>query len=123
MGNRYFPSDVKCRAGVSAAQSLHVRSSSCICAEGKRPPRSIGPSSRRGRAARDFGLARLDGFGRRWTIGYYEHYARSHDRLDADTGVQEEVENVARAVCRAVHALRQGELHNADEGLRPPRPK
>ena len=37
--------------------------------------------------------ARLDRF-----IGYYEPYATSHDALDRDHAVQEEVRNVARAV-------------------------
>src|SRR6185295_17385342 len=37
--------------------------------------------------------ARLDRY-----IGYYEPYATSHDALDQDSGVQEEVRNVARAV-------------------------
>ncbi len=47
--------------------------------------------------------ARLDRY-----IGYYEPYATSHDALDADTAVQEEVRNVARAVVRAVGELRNG---------------
>ena len=37
--------------------------------------------------------ARLDRF-----IGYYEPYALSHDALDRDTGVQDEVRNVAHSV-------------------------
>lgn len=62
--------------------------------------------------------ARLDRF-----IGYYEPYANSHDTLDRDTKVQDEVRNAARAVGRAVQALREGRLRNADEGLARPRPK
>ena len=62
--------------------------------------------------------ARLDRF-----IGYYEPYATSHETLDADTAVQEEVRNVARSVARAVQQLRAGILKNPDEGLQPPRPK
>ena len=62
--------------------------------------------------------ARLDRF-----IGYYEPYATSHDALDADTRVQEEVRNVARAVAHAVAEMRAGRLRNADEGLQPPRKK
>ena len=62
--------------------------------------------------------ARLDRF-----IGYYESYAESHDTLDRDTAVQEEVRNVARAVAHAVAELRAGRLASADRGLRSPRPK
>lgn len=62
--------------------------------------------------------ARLDRF-----IGYYEPYATSHDTLDADTAVQEEVRNVARAVAHAVGELRAGRLRDGDEGLKSPRPK
>lgn len=62
--------------------------------------------------------ARLDRY-----IGYYGPYATSHQALDADTGVQEEVRNVARAVARAVAELREGRLSAPDHGLRSPRPK
>jgi multimeric flavodoxin WrbA len=62
--------------------------------------------------------ARLDRF-----IGYYEPYATSHDTLDADTQVQEEVRNVARAVAEAVGQLRAHRLSQPDAGLQPPRPK
>ena len=62
-------------------------------------------------------LARLDGINRcrgqarldRY-IGYYKPYATSHDELDRDTDVQDEVRNVARAVAAAVRALRAGKL-------------
>jgi multimeric flavodoxin WrbA len=63
-------------------------------------------------------LARLDRY-----IGYYEPYATSHDALDADADVQEEVRNVARAVALAVDELRSGKLQLPDRGLRSPRPK
>ncbi|MDT3669349.1 MAG: hypothetical protein ROZ37_03325 [Aromatoleum sp.] len=56
-------------------------------------------------------------------IGYYESYARSHEVLDRDEAVQEEVRNVARAVIEAVKALREGRLSRPDAGLRQPRPK
>ena len=56
-------------------------------------------------------------------IGYYEPYATSHETLDADERFREEVANVARAVSKAVGALRAGALHRADEGIVPPRPK
>ena len=62
--------------------------------------------------------ARLDRF-----IGYYEPYATSHDALDADVAVQEEVRNVARAVAEAVNALRGGRLSMPGKGLERPRPK
>lgn len=62
--------------------------------------------------------ARLDRY-----IGYYEPYATSHDSLDADEGVQEEVRNVARAVALAVGELRAGKLQAPDRGLKPPRLK
>ena len=63
-------------------------------------------------------MARLDRY-----IGYFESYAESHDVLDRDTKVQEEVRNVARAVGRAVVELRAGRLSQPDLPLQPPRPK
>jgi len=62
--------------------------------------------------------ARLDRY-----IGYYASYAQSHDALDGDTAVQEEVRNVARAVQNAVADLRAGRLSVPDAGLQRPRPK
>jgi multimeric flavodoxin WrbA len=62
--------------------------------------------------------ARLDRF-----IGYYRPYATSHDELDRDADVQEEVRNVARALARAVGELRAGRLSAPDAGLLRPRPK
>jgi multimeric flavodoxin WrbA len=62
--------------------------------------------------------ARLDRF-----IGYYEPYATSHDTLDRDTGVQEEVRNVAHSVAAAVRELRAGKLSAPDRALKDPRPK
>jgi multimeric flavodoxin WrbA len=62
--------------------------------------------------------ARLDRY-----LGYYGPYATSHDALDQDTGLQEEVRNVARALARAVRALRAGRLEPPDAGLERPRPK
>jgi multimeric flavodoxin WrbA len=56
-------------------------------------------------------------------IGYYEPYATSHQALDRDLAVQEEVRNAARAVLRGVQELRAGKLVVPDEGLKPPRPK
>ncbi len=62
--------------------------------------------------------ARLERF-----IGYYEPYATSHDALDRDETVQEEVRNVARAVAAAVADLRANRLSIPDAKLKDPRPK
>ena len=62
--------------------------------------------------------ARLDRY-----IGYYEPYASSHDALDSDIAVQEEVRNVARAVAKAVTELRAGRLQAVQPQLINPRPK
>lgn len=56
-------------------------------------------------------------------IGYFEPYYNSHDALDADTAVQEEVRNVARSVVAAVEELRAGRLSQPDKRTKPPRPK
>ncbi len=63
-------------------------------------------------------LARLDRY-----IGYYEPYATSHDALDRDTAVQEEVRNAARALVEAVNQVRAGTLSKPDAKLKTPRPK
>lgn len=63
-------------------------------------------------------LARLDRF-----IGYYEPYATSHEALDRDTAVQDEVRNTAHALAEAVAQLRAGQLQQNDQGLARPRPK
>ncbi|MBC5764000.1 flavodoxin family protein [Ramlibacter albus] len=62
--------------------------------------------------------ARLERF-----IGYYEPYATSHDELDKDEHVQEEVRNVARAVVNAVKQLRVGKLQRPDRDIRRVRAK
>lgn len=56
-------------------------------------------------------------------IGYYEPYYNSHDALDEDHAVQEEVRNVARAVIQAVNLLRAGRLSQPDEQIKRPRAK
>jgi multimeric flavodoxin WrbA len=56
-------------------------------------------------------------------IGYYEPYATSHEALDADTAVQDEVGRAARAVSIAVGLMRDGRLRQGDEGLPKPRTK
>jgi multimeric flavodoxin WrbA len=56
-------------------------------------------------------------------IGYYEPYCDSHNALDQDTAVQEEVRNVARAVVRTAKKLRAAPSDIADSAIRSPRPK
>lgn len=56
-------------------------------------------------------------------VGYYEPYATSHETLDRDQAMQEEVRNVARAVAEAVRQLRAGRLSVPDRDLSRPRPK
>ena len=56
-------------------------------------------------------------------IGYYEPYYNSHEALDQDKPVQEEVRNVARSVVQAVKALREGRLAQPDKHIKWPRPK
>lgn len=55
-------------------------------------------------------------------LGYFRPYASSHEDLDRDQPLFEEVRNVARTVARHV-ALRRGGRTEADEGLQDPRPK
>lgn len=56
-------------------------------------------------------------------IGYFESYSNSHQALDKDIVVQEEVRNVARSVVAAVSLLRSGQLIQPDKQLKRPRPK
>lgn len=56
-------------------------------------------------------------------IGYFKPYALSHDELDKDDAVFEEVRNVARALSRAVSLIREGRFANPSEGLSSPRQK
>jgi hypothetical protein len=56
-------------------------------------------------------------------IGYYESYAQSHEALDRDAAMQEEVRNVARAVSNAVAESRANRLSIPDADLKRPRPK
>ena len=58
-------------------------------------------------------------------LGYYEPYATSHDSLDADMALKEEVRNAARSVVAAVRALRSGVELDAGTRARvkQPRPK
>ncbi|MDQ3209027.1 MAG: NADPH-dependent FMN reductase, partial [Gemmatimonadota bacterium] len=56
-------------------------------------------------------------------IGYYEPYATSHEALDRDVAIQEEVRNVARSLVSTVRLIRSNRFERPDEGLRSPRPK
>ncbi|MFY3628032.1 flavodoxin family protein [Achromobacter xylosoxidans] len=56
-------------------------------------------------------------------IGYYRPYATSHEELDRDRAVQQEVRNVARAVANFIPRLRRGAMAGLERGIRDPRPK
>jgi multimeric flavodoxin WrbA len=56
-------------------------------------------------------------------IGYYEPYATSHEALDRDQAVQQEVRNVARVLVRAVELQRAGRFERADDAIADLRPK
>jgi multimeric flavodoxin WrbA len=55
-------------------------------------------------------------------VGYYEPYATSHEALDEDFAVQEEVRNAARTLANEIALIRVGR-REPDAGLRQPRPK
>ena len=56
-------------------------------------------------------------------IGYWKPYATSHEELDADQAIQEEVRNAARTLLEGVSADRAGKLAAAGTDLTPPRQK
>lgn len=56
-------------------------------------------------------------------IGYYEPYASSHEALDKDSAIQEEVRNAARTLVEAVRLQLAGRLPQPGGTLRDPRPK
>ena len=56
-------------------------------------------------------------------LGYYQPYATSHEALDKDTGLHEEVRNVARSVVQAIAEMRAGRLSKPGAALQKPRPK
>jgi multimeric flavodoxin WrbA len=56
-------------------------------------------------------------------IGYYEPYATSHEALDRDSDVQEEVRNVAASLARQIVLTRAGRSSQPDGALTEPRPK
>jgi multimeric flavodoxin WrbA len=55
-------------------------------------------------------------------VGYYEPYATSHDALDEDTAIHEEVRNAARALMARVRSLRR-DASSFEDDLQDPRPK
>jgi multimeric flavodoxin WrbA len=55
-------------------------------------------------------------------IGYYEPYATSHEALDKDAALQEEVRNTVRALVNGMRAVRAG-ARRADADQQDPRPK
>jgi multimeric flavodoxin WrbA len=63
-------------------------------------------------------LAELDRY-----IGYWQPYATSHEALDADRAMQEEVRNAARTLLEAARALRSGDRIVAGRELEQPRQK
>ena len=56
-------------------------------------------------------------------IGYWKPYATSHDELDRDDAIQQEVRNAARTLSEALRARRAGRLHQSGQSLEEPRPK
>jgi multimeric flavodoxin WrbA len=56
-------------------------------------------------------------------IGWYEPYATSHQDLDQDKEVFEEVKNAALALANMVKQIRSGEYKAPDKGLDDPREK
>jgi multimeric flavodoxin WrbA len=63
-------------------------------------------------------LAELDRY-----IGYWKPYATSHDDLDADTAIQDEVRNAARTLLEAVELRLAGKFPLAGAELQQPRQK
>jgi len=56
-------------------------------------------------------------------VGYLRPYATSHDDLDRDTDLQDDVRNAASALVQAVTDRRLGKLQPPDRGLHEPRQK
>ncbi|MFC3711533.1 flavodoxin family protein [Sphingoaurantiacus capsulatus] len=56
-------------------------------------------------------------------IGYWKPYATSHDELDRETALHEEVRNVARTLLEGIRAKRDGKMITAGNELRQPRNK
>jgi multimeric flavodoxin WrbA len=56
-------------------------------------------------------------------IGYFEPYATSHQALDRDRDIQDELRNAARTLVEAVQLQRAGRLPHIGTTLKDPRPK
>ena len=56
-------------------------------------------------------------------IGYWEPYATSHEKLDAQPETFTQVENAAKSLVHMVRAIRTGAYKAPDAGLRNPRQK
>src|SRR5581483_11410182 len=56
-------------------------------------------------------------------IGYFEPYATSHDALDRDQAMQDEVRIAALTLAEAAHANHAGKLLQAGRDLKPARQK
>jgi hypothetical protein len=56
-------------------------------------------------------------------LGYYRPYATSHDDLDADKAIQQEVRNAAGGLLEMVGRIRRGEFVPSSAVSRDPRPK
>jgi multimeric flavodoxin WrbA len=56
-------------------------------------------------------------------IGWYEPYATSHEELDKDKEIFEQVKNASLALANMVQQIRAGQYHAPDEELHDPREK
>jgi len=56
-------------------------------------------------------------------IGYWKPYTTSHEELDADRAIQEEVRNAALALFEGVQATRSGQHRAPGSDLKAPRDK
>jgi len=56
-------------------------------------------------------------------IGYYEPYATTHDDLDKDVDLHQEVRNTALELVATVRQIRTGQYKRPDSGLEEPRKK
>lgn len=56
-------------------------------------------------------------------IGWYQPYATSHDDLDKDEAIFEQVQLAALSLSRLVMQMRSGAYRPPDEGLHGPRQK
>ncbi|MGN6465183.1 MAG: NADPH-dependent FMN reductase, partial [Rhizobiaceae bacterium] len=56
-------------------------------------------------------------------IGYWKPYATSHQELDENQAVLEEVRNAARSLAEGVRKRRAGQFRQLGANLKDPRPK